>query len=56
MSKLFVAISIFAAVLTVAQNSATKVPVLPSAGLTLLAEGPLPPPDPPDPNGRSVEV
>jgi hypothetical protein len=57
MSKLFLALSISAAVLTVANNPTAKLPVSPVAGQTLIADGPLPPPDPPDPpTNRSVEV
>lgn len=57
MSKLFFAMTLCAAVMTVASSSTTQVPVRPATTRTLIAEGPLPPPDPPDPPcQRSVEV
>jgi hypothetical protein len=56
MTRLFVAITVCAAVMTIAKPT-TQVPVTPSARHTLIADGPLPPPDDPDnPPNRSVEV
>ena len=57
MSKLFLAITVCAAVMTVASTSVNQAPARPATTRMLIADGPLPPPDPPDPPcQRSIEV